>query len=63
MGKLLELALSGDMTAIKYVYDRLDGRPSADLNLGSDPDAPLQITTIVTDRKRPTMADLKRPAR
>ena len=54
--------MSGDLTAIQYVYDRIEGKPGMDLNLGSDPDAPLQITTIVTNRKRPTMADLKSPA-
>jgi len=25
--KLIGLALSGDVTAIKYIYDRLDGKP------------------------------------
>ena len=34
-----------------------------EVKIMGDPDAPIQITTIVTDRKRPTMADLKNGAR
>ena len=30
-----------------------------EVKITGDPDAPLQITTIITDRKRPTMADQK----
>lgn len=32
--KLCELAMGGDITALKYIYDRIDGRPieSVDMN-------------------------------
>jgi hypothetical protein len=34
--KLWALALSGDLAAIKYIYDRLDGVPGQKLNIEAD---------------------------
>ena len=33
--KLIELAMSGDIQAIKYIYDRVDGRPTETVNHGN----------------------------
>jgi len=34
--KLYELALSGDMQAIKYIYDRIDGTPTQRVDIDQD---------------------------
>jgi len=33
--KLWKLALDGDVTALKYLYDRIDGRPKESIDLDS----------------------------
>ena len=33
--KLLSLAESGDLAALKYIFDRVDGRPTESIELGS----------------------------
>ena len=42
--KLKELALLGDMSAMKELFDRLDGKPAQQVQLSGDADAPLVIT-------------------
>ena len=39
--KLLLMAEAGDIQAMKEIGDRLDGKPSQALDVGSDPDRPL----------------------
>lgn len=41
--KLFELALKGDLAAIREVLDRLEGRAKQTLDLGSDPENPLVV--------------------
>ena len=40
-------------------HGKARGYGRQEVKLSGDPDAPLEMTTIITDRKRPTMADLK----
>ena len=45
--KLLDKAAEGDVTAMKEIGDRLDGKSMQPVGLGQDPDAdPVQITRI-----------------
>jgi len=46
MDKLLDLALGGDMAAIKEVFDRIDGKPKQAIVGGDEDDSPIQITQI-----------------
>ena len=41
--KLQEMALSGDMSAMKELFDRIDGKAPSSLELSSDPNEPLRI--------------------
>lgn len=42
--QLVEKAMGGDLQAVKEIADRLDGKPSQQVELIGDPDSP--ITTI-----------------
>lgn len=42
MDTLLDKALGGDMTAIKEVFDRVDGKAPQDLNLGGQDKNPIK---------------------
>lgn len=44
--KLVDRALEGDVTALKEIGDRVDGKPAQSLTVGGDQDNPLAITTI-----------------
>lgn len=46
--KLWSLALAGDVSAIKYLYDRLDGKPVQDLNHDFHADLDTGLTVIIT---------------
>ena len=46
--KLRELALAGDMTAMKEIFDRLDGKPAQQIQLQGDEDHPL-VSKIVRE--------------
>ena len=54
--KLLTLADEGDLQAMKELGDRLDGKPSQALDIGSDPDRPL-VQKIVREIVRPPNTD------
>lgn len=41
--KLRELALAGDLGAMREMFDRLDGKPAQQLIHAGDEDAPLKI--------------------
>ena len=41
--KLIDLAITGDVPALREIGDRLDGKPAQQLQLQGDPDAPLRI--------------------
>jgi hypothetical protein len=45
--RLLELASTGDIAALKEVGDRLDGRPAQAIVGGDDGDSPIQVETLV----------------
>lgn len=45
--RLVEAALEGDMTAMKEIGDRLDGKPAQ--TLGTDPDRPLKLIVEILD--------------
>ena len=39
--KLIDAAMEGDVTALKEIGDRIEGKPAQSLMLGNDPDNPL----------------------
>ena len=41
--KLVEMASAGDVSAMRELGDRLDGKPAQQLQLQGDADAPLKI--------------------
>jgi hypothetical protein len=45
--KLIDACLEGNLLALKELADRLDGKPAQQVELSSDPDAPviLQLTS------------------
>ena len=44
--KIIELALNGDLTALKYIFDRVDGRPKETVEL-SDIELDVQLKKIL----------------
>ena len=50
--KLVELAMAGDMQAIKEFGDRVDGKAPQAVSLGGDPDNPLvqRIERVIVKR-------------
>ena len=50
--RLLEQCEAGDMTALKELGDRLDGKPGQAIQLGADPDNPL-ITNVTVEYVEP----------
>lgn len=46
MDALLAKALEGDITAIKEVFDRIDGKPKQAIVGGDEDDAPIKIARI-----------------
>jgi hypothetical protein len=47
MGKLLSMAATGNLEAIKYVLDRLEGKPAQAVELSGDERRPLRIEYVV----------------
>ena len=47
--KLIEKALEGDISALREVGDRLDGKPAQALQVGGDADNPI-LTKVVWER-------------
>jgi hypothetical protein len=45
------LALCGDIKALSYIYDRLEGRPAQALELSGDDRKPLRIEYVVAGGK------------
>ena len=41
--KLLDLAVEGDVSALKELGDRLDGKPAQSVTLAGDPENPLHV--------------------
>ena len=56
MDALLEKALGGDVSAIKEVFDRIDGKAPQDINLGGQDDNPVKIGWTVLP-VRPSATD------
>lgn len=54
--KMLALAEGGEQWAVKELGDRLDGKPSQSLDIGSDPDRPM-VTKIVREIVHPPNQD------
>lgn len=54
--KLVEQAQSGDISALKEIGDRLDGKPANMTTLQSDPNNPPTLRIIIDD---PTRGDPK----
>jgi hypothetical protein len=50
--KLLSLADQSDIQALKEIADRLDGKPSQAIDLGSDPDRPV-VQKVIREIVRP----------
>lgn len=53
--KLLELAHGGDLQAIKYIYDRLEGKPSESIKHEGELDGNVQL--IISDKFLPDVDD------
>lgn len=53
---LIDQAIAGEQWAVKELGDRLDGKPSQALDVGSDPDRPL-ISKVVREIVRPPRTD------
>ncbi len=49
--KLKELALAGEITAIRELFDRIDGKPAQQVQLQGDPDQPLvaRLERVIVD--------------
>ena len=54
--RLVDEADAGDMQALKEIGDRIDGKPSQSLDVGSDPDRPL-VQKVVRELVRAKTAD------
>jgi hypothetical protein len=54
--KLLGLADQSDIQALKEIADRLDGKPSQAIDLGSDPDRPV-VQKVIREIVRPPNTD------
>ena len=54
--KLLALADQSDIQALKELADRLDGKPSQSIDLGSDPDRPV-VQKVIREIVRPPGAE------
>ena len=52
----VELAVNGEMWAIKEIGDRTDGKAAQSVTVGGDPDAPM-VTKIVREIVRPANPD------
>ena len=48
--KVVEKALDGEQWAVQEIGNRLDGKPKQQTELSSNPDAPVGITVIVSER-------------
>lgn len=51
--KLIDLAVEGDVPALKELGDRLDGKCVQQLIHSGDPDNPVQVEKIVREVKKP----------
>ena len=51
--KLIDAAMEGDVTALKEIGDRIEGKPAQSVMLGSDPDNPFvtRVERAVLDPK------------
>jgi len=49
--KMYEFAMQPDATMMKYLVDRVDGKPAESVQLSSDADEPMEITIVVKDAK------------
>lgn len=45
--QLVTKAMAGDLQAVREIADRLDGKPSQQLELSGDPDKPIQTVSRV----------------
>ncbi|MDR2435234.1 MAG: DUF5681 domain-containing protein [Treponema sp.] len=48
---LISLALAGDVTALKYVYDRVDGKLAESVNMAADVNANANLEVIQMSRE------------
>lgn len=59
--KLKELALAGEITALRELFDRIDGKPSQQVQLQGDPDQPLvaRLERVIVDpnQEKPSGSD------
>ncbi len=54
--EVFKKAEDGDLAAANFIFDRLEGKPSQAIDLGSDPDRPL-IQKLVRELVRPDDKD------
>ena len=54
--KLWAMAMSGDVQAMKYLYDRVDGRPKESIDL--DHSGNIDITDITAEEREQRIAEL-----
>lgn len=48
--KLWQMAIGGDIAAIKYLYDRIDGKPTEQVELTGQEGGPLQVQFVAPER-------------
>lgn len=49
--KIVELALQGDVTSIKYIFDRVDGSPTSTVDLEHSGNIQLPVIRIVSEKE------------
>jgi hypothetical protein len=54
--KLIEKALEGDVSALREIGDRIDGKAHQQLTLSGDEDNPLRVEKVVREVLKPAMA-------
>ncbi|GHV80626.1 hypothetical protein AGMMS49944_24170 [Spirochaetia bacterium] len=51
VGKLIELADGGDLAAVKYVFDRIDGRARETMEITTSGELETKLVSILGGRK------------
>jgi len=63
--KLLKLAMDGDIAALKYVYDRIDGTPRQSIDLDAKMEGSLTqdfFKIVIVDPKEPESDEITTPS-
>lgn len=55
--RLVALGLEGEIRAIQYIYDRLDGKPPQAVELTGDERKPLRLTYVIPNEGKDGSSD------